>query len=84
MRPKPLSNWEPPDELLLTGDATNMRGRVPEAWECIDCGLCAPECPKAAIFYDDRVPIQWQGDIELNRQMSRCCPNITSRNAIGR
>lgn len=48
--------------------------------ECIDCGLCAPECPSAAIFYDDRVPAQWQGDIDLNRQMSAACPKITTRN----
>ncbi len=47
--------------------------------ECIDCGLCAPECPSAAIFYDDRVPAQWLADIELNRHMSAACPKITTR-----
>ena len=24
--------------------------------ECIDCGLCIPECPAEAIFADDEVP----------------------------
>jgi len=46
--------------------------------ECIDCGLCAAECPQNAIFYDDRVPEPYQSDIELNRRMSLCCPKITS------
>jgi ferredoxin len=46
--------------------------------ECIDCGLCAPECPQQAIFYDDRVPEEFRADIELNRRMSRCCPKIAA------
>ena len=27
--------------------------------ECIDCGLCVPECPVDAIFFEDDVPEQW-------------------------
>ncbi|WP_395140556.1 ferredoxin family protein, partial [Armatimonas sp.] len=27
--------------------------------ECIDCGLCEPECPVDAIFMDDEVPEKW-------------------------
>jgi ferredoxin len=27
--------------------------------ECIDCGLCVPECPVDAIFFEDDVPDQW-------------------------
>ena len=34
--------------------------------ECIDCGLCEPECPVDAIFMDDEVPEKWSGFIQLN------------------
>ena len=34
--------------------------------ECIDCGLCEPECPVDAIFMEDEVPEQWKGFIQLN------------------
>ena len=46
--------------------------------KCIDCGLCAPECPQHAIFYDDRVPEEFRSDIELNRRMCQSCPEITA------
>jgi len=36
--------------------------------ECIDCGLCEPECPVSAIFVDTDVPENWRSYIELNRQ----------------
>lgn len=36
--------------------------------ECIDCGLCEPECPVTAIFVDTDVPAQWRHFIELNRE----------------
>jgi NAD-dependent dihydropyrimidine dehydrogenase PreA subunit len=35
--------------------------------ECIDCGLCEPECPVTAIFVDTDVPEQWADYIEKNR-----------------
>ena len=35
--------------------------------ECIDCGLCEPECPVTAIFVDSDVPDQWAEYIEKNR-----------------
>ena len=38
--------------------------------ECIDCGLCEPECPVTAIFVDTDVPSQWKDFIEKNRAMS--------------
>jgi ferredoxin len=47
--------------------------------ECIDCGLCAPECPQQAIFYEDDVPAQWRDDIALNRNMAARCQKITER-----
>lgn len=34
--------------------------------ECIDCGLCEPECPVDAIFMDDEVPEKWFAFIQLN------------------
>ncbi|AIE84329.1 4Fe-4S ferredoxin [Fimbriimonas ginsengisoli Gsoil 348] len=34
--------------------------------ECIDCGLCEPECPVNAIFVDTDVPENWKSFIELN------------------
>ena len=34
--------------------------------ECIDCGLCEPECPVDAIFMEDEVPAQWKSFIEKN------------------
>jgi NAD-dependent dihydropyrimidine dehydrogenase PreA subunit len=35
--------------------------------ECIDCGLCEPECPVTAIFVDTDVPEQWASYVEQNR-----------------
>jgi len=37
-----------------------------DATECIDCGLCEPECPVDAIFMEDEVPAQWKNFIQLN------------------
>ena len=34
--------------------------------ECIDCGLCEPECPVTAIFVDTDVPNEWTEYIEKN------------------
>jgi ferredoxin len=34
--------------------------------ECIDCGLCEPECPVDAIFMEDEVPEKWKNFIKLN------------------
>ncbi len=34
--------------------------------ECIDCGVCEPECPWEAIFEDERVPDVFNADIALN------------------
>jgi len=34
--------------------------------ECIDCGLCEPECPVDAIFMEDEVPNQWSHFIQIN------------------
>jgi len=34
--------------------------------ECIDCGLCEPECPVTAIFVDTDVPANWREYVEKN------------------
>lgn len=47
--------------------------------ECIDCGVCEPECPVDAIlpdtgFTDQSQAIKWE---EINRKYSLVWPNIT-------
>ena len=43
--------------------------------ECIDCGVCEPECPIDAILPDsDDKAEAW---LELNRKYSELWPNIT-------
>jgi ferredoxin len=46
--------------------------------ECIDCGVCEPECPADAIFpdADRRATPDW---LELNRHYSRLWPNMNSK-----
>jgi ferredoxin len=34
--------------------------------ECINCGVCEPECPWEAIFEDEQVPEPFHEDIALN------------------
>jgi len=46
---------------------------------CIDCGACEPECPVAAIFYEDDVPAGDRPFIELNAEMSKVSPPIYER-----
>lgn len=44
--------------------------------ECIDCGVCEPECPIEAILPDtDPEAEKW---LELNREYSETWPNITT------
>ena len=45
--------------------------------ECIDCGVCEPECPVEAIKPDtDPGMEEW---VEVNRRYSESWPNITYR-----
>ena len=45
--------------------------------ECIDCGVCEPECPPEAILPDtDGEAEKW---LELNRDYSEKWPNITRK-----
>ena len=48
--------------------------------ECIDCGVCEPECPAEAIVPDtDGGLEQWQ---ELNAKFAAIWPNITARGDV--
>ncbi len=45
--------------------------------ECIDCGVCEPECPAEAIIADtEEGSDKW---VELNRKYSQIWPNITEQ-----
>ena len=45
--------------------------------ECIDCGVCEPECPVEAIIPDSEGNAdRW---LELNRQYAASWPNITRK-----
>jgi ferredoxin len=45
--------------------------------ECIDCGVCEPECPAEAIVPDsDDKAADW---LERNRELAAAWPNITRK-----
>ena len=45
--------------------------------ECIDCGVCEPECPADAIFSDSEDGAErWA---EINRKYSEIWPNINEK-----
>ncbi|MDF7674499.1 ferredoxin family protein [Acetobacteraceae bacterium ESL0709] len=45
--------------------------------ECIDCGVCEPECPAEAIFPDsDERSGPW---METNARLSKVWPNISQK-----
>lgn len=46
---------------------------------CIDCGACLPECPTAAIFYEEDVPDDQRVFIKLNAEMAKSCPPIIEK-----
>ena len=45
--------------------------------ECIDCGVCEPECPVDAIKPDTEPSLE--KCLEVNRQYSEVWPNITTK-----
>lgn len=56
-------------------EGRNMLVIHPE--ECIDCGVCEPECPPKAILSDSEPKAQeW---LALNARYARKWPNITSK-----
>ena len=46
--------------------------------ECIDCGVCVPECPAEAIFPDSDAAAEprW---LDLNRKYAELWPNIVAK-----
>ena len=44
--------------------------------ECIDCGVCEPECPADAIKPDSDIADKW---IKLNAEYAIVWPNITAK-----
>ena len=36
--------------------------------ECIDCGVCEPECPVEAIYAEDDVPEEWESFTAKNAE----------------
>ncbi len=57
-------------------DGENMLVIHPD--ECIDCGVCVPECPADAIF-SDVDPEATPAMLELNAKYSEQWPNITQK-----
>ena len=49
--------------------------------ECIDCGLCEPECPIEAILADDELPNDQIEFIEINAKLADVYPNISEAKA---
>ncbi|MFQ5535440.1 MAG: ferredoxin FdxA [Sphingomonadales bacterium] len=59
-------------------EGENMLVINPE--ECIDCGVCEPECPPEAIMPDTEDGAErW---VELNQQYSEKWPNISQKGAV--
>jgi len=49
--------------------------------ECIDCGLCEPECPADAILHEDDLSEAQEVFFQLNTELSEIWPNINQRKA---
>lgn len=49
--------------------------------ECIDCGLCEPECPVNAIYAEDELPEKYKSFLALNKELAEKwqASNITDR-----
>lgn len=47
--------------------------------ECIDCGVCVPECPIDAIVSDNNTDIDVVFWTDLNKELSSKWPNINSK-----
>src|ERR1700721_2205519 len=57
-------------------EGENMLAIDPD--QCIDCGVCEPECPVGAIKPALEENLQWQ---EINKDMSAKWPNIVKKKA---
>ncbi len=53
------------------GEASDVPNQLfinPE--ECIDCGVCEPECPWEAVYEDERVPEVFSDDVASNARVA--------------
>ena len=50
--------------------------------ECIDCGVCEPECPTNAIHPDTYMTEELQYWADINWQLSREYENITVKGSV--
>jgi ferredoxin len=49
--------------------------------ECIDCGVCVPECPVDAIVADGDITADQHPYIALNAELSKIWPVVTKKKA---
>ncbi|MGF6962737.1 ferredoxin FdxA [Paraburkholderia youngii] len=49
--------------------------------ECIDCGVCAPECPVDAIVPSEDIAEDQLAFVELNAELAKQWPTIAARQA---
>jgi len=49
--------------------------------ECIDCGICVPECEVGAIVEDRNVPLGQSQFIHLNAELAALWPGISEKRA---
>jgi ferredoxin len=47
--------------------------------ECIDCGVCVPECPVSAIYAEEDLPADQLDFVKINAELSTSWPSITKR-----
>ncbi len=45
--------------------------------ECIDCGLCEPECPVDAIYPEEELPAEMEHFADINADLAPRWPKIT-------
>ena len=55
-------------------EGENMLAIDPE--ECIDCGVCVPECPAEAILPESEELQEW---VDINAKYAKVWPNITKQ-----
>ena len=60
----PVDCIHPTNDFPELFDVEKMLYFDPE--ECIDCGVCEPECPVEAIFAEDDVPDEWEQYTKMN------------------
>ena len=58
-----------PDEGWKKGDDPKDKMLYIDPEECINCGVCEPECPWEAIFEDEQVPDLFEPDTALNARI---------------